>query len=41
VDTVSEFTAGDRDRGSVKRLEALHRSTSPFDRTVILLDQIV
>ena len=41
MDAMSEFNARDRNHRIGKRLEDLHRSTSPLDRSMILLNDVV
>jgi hypothetical protein len=41
ANAVGEFDAGDRDGGICERLESCHRSASPLDRAMVLLDKVV
>jgi hypothetical protein len=41
ANTVRELSAGDRDGRSRERLEPGHRRTTPLDRTMVLLDDLV
>jgi len=40
-DPMHEFNAGDGDRGASKTLQSKHRSQTKFDRSMVLLNQIV
>jgi hypothetical protein len=40
-DPMHEFNAGDGDRGASKALQSKHRAQTKFDRSIVLLDQIV
>jgi hypothetical protein len=41
MDTMSEFDASNGNRRIGKRLEALHGSASPLDRSMVLLNDVV
>ena len=40
-DPMREFNAGDGDRGAPKALQSKHRTQTKFDRSMVLLDEIV
>jgi hypothetical protein len=40
-DPMHEFNAGDRDRGAPKTLQSKHWTQTKFDRSMVLLDQII
>ena len=40
-DPMHEFNAGDGDRGAPKALQSKHWTQTKFDRSMVLLDQII